>query len=173
MNQALNDAKYSYLTGRFDNITEIITGFVERVIEFLVDLLFNVDFAGFGAGVNTNIVSGIFVALSIIILGLLAFIITRIYLKRKRAQDIGSQEIFDDFRSNILSFDEIMSLAIKHDDDANFKEAVRYRYIGLIMLFNSKEIVSVTDSMTGAQFERQVAKNTPLLQEGVKNTINM
>ena len=173
MNEALNDSKYSYLTGRFENIGERIANFTASIINFFLERLFNVGFAGFGTEVNTDIVSGIFVVLSVFAIALLAFLIVRMFLKRKYSKNIGMEEIFDDFRSNKLSFNEIMSLAAKNDNKQNFKEAVRYRYIGLIMLFNAKEIARVTDSMTGAQFERQIAKNMPSLQGGVKDTVNM
>jgi len=50
---------------------------------------------------------------------------------------------------------------------------VRYRYLGMIMLFSSKEIVRVTESMTGGQFELEATRNMPSAQSGVRNTINM
>ncbi|MCL2564764.1 MAG: hypothetical protein FWE24_03000 [Defluviitaleaceae bacterium] len=173
MNEALNDGKYSYLTGRFEDIGERIVNFIANIINFFLELFFNVEFAGFGQGVNTDVVSGIFIAFSIFVIGLLIFLIVRMLLKVKVSKKMALEEIFDDFRSNKLSFDEIMNLAAKHDSEKNFKEAARYRYIGLIMLFNSKEIVTVTDSMTGAQFERQAAKNMPYLKSGVRDTVNM
>jgi len=172
MQKALTDAKYSHLTGRFEDIGEIIVGFIEGIIRFIARIL-SVEFAGFGDGVNTDVVSVVFIVIAIFVLGICLAFIARMVLKYKRFKRLEVSGIFEDYRNNRLSFDEIMAQAEKNDKEANFKEAVRYRYLGLIMLFNSKEIVRVTDSMTGVQFEREAVKNMPASQKGVRELINM
>ena len=172
MQTALRDGKYSYLTGRFDTIGERITSLVEAVIRFISNL-FNLGFAGFGDGVNTDVVSGIFVVVAIAVLGISAAFIARMVLQYKQSALTSSSEIFEDYRNNRLSFDEIMVMAKNHESERNLKEAVRCRYLALIMLFNAKDIVRVTDSMTGAQFEREARKNMPSSQKGVRELITM
>ena len=174
MNIALTDAKYSYLTGRFDAIGDIIVRLVERVLDFLAGLI-NITFDGFGDGVNTDVVAAIFVAIAVFIVALSAILITRIIMKRKKAAPVNTVDIFDEYRKNRLSFDEVLARATYFDKEGNYKEAVRHRYIALIMLFSSKDIVRVTDSMTGAAFEREVKRNmsdNTACMNGVRNLIS-
>jgi len=172
MQQALEAPKYSYLTGRFDAIGDRIMDILERIFDFILNL-FNVEFRGFGDGVNTDVVSGIFIAIAVFIVIMTIALFLRVFFRYRRKKHIWSQEIFEDYRNNRLSFDEVMALAKKHDSEQNLKEAVRYRYIGMIMMFNAKDIVNVHDSMTGNQFEREAVKNMPSLQGGIRDTINM
>ena len=172
MLEALEAPRYYYLTGRFDEVGNIFSRFRDRIVGFLLRL-FDREFAGFGSGVNTDVLSGIFIAVAAFIVILTIMLFVRMFLKYRRKNRKGSREIFEDYRNNRLSYDEIMALVKKHDSEQNTKEAVRYRYIGMIMLFNANEIVSVTDSMTGNQFEREAARSMPSLQNGVRNTINM
>jgi len=172
MQEALRDSRYSYLTGRFDGIIERIEDIIIRILEFIVRQ-FDAEFTGFGEGVNTNVISGTFTVLAIVFIVALVAFFAHMVFKHSRAKNRYSEEIFEDYRANRLSYDEVMALVAKHDAEENFKEAVRYRYIGLIMLFNAKEIVKVTDSMTGGQFEREAARNISSAQNGVRETVNM
>ena len=171
MERALTDAKYSYLTGRFEAIGDLIVSIIEGILRFLATL-FNMDFTGFGTA-NTDIISGIFVVVFLFLLFISIAIFAHIVFKYKGREAINSAEIFDDFRNNRLSFDEIMALAKDHDAHMNMKEAIRYRYLGLILLFNAKGIVKVSDSMTGSAFYREAVKNMPSAAEGVKELINL
>jgi len=172
MQEALNSPRYFYLTGGFDGFGELIMDIVIRILEAIFNL-FDIQATGIGDGVNIDVISGIFVAIAIFIVIATIIFIAHIIYKRRRNSQKYSAEIFEDYRNNRLSFDEIMALAKKHDEDKNLKEAVRYRYIGLIMFFSAREIVNVTDSMTGNQFEREAVKNMPSVQSGVRDTINM
>jgi len=172
MQEALRSPRYFYLRGGFDAILESIYDFLMRILERLFGAL-DVEFRGTGGGADIEVLRGVFLAIAAIIVVAIVVFCVRIYLKRKRKGNQYSDEIFEDFRKNRLSFDEIMALAKKHDQENNLIEAARYRYIGLIMIFSAKEIVNVSDSMTGGQFEREVVKNMPSAQVGVRNTINM
>jgi len=172
MQEALESPRYAVLRGDFDGILDRVLNLLDRLMEWLFDM-FNVEFSGVGDGVDLSILSGIFMAVAIFIAAAAVIFFVQLYLKRRRKKGIYSDEIFEDFRNNRLSFDEIMARAKKHDDENNPKEAVRYRYLGMIMLFSVKEIVDVKDSMTGSQFVRESAKNMPSLQDGAQDTINM
>jgi len=172
MQEALESPRYAILRGDFDGVLDRALNLLDRLLEWLLDM-FNVEFSGIGDGVDLSILSGIFMAVAIFIAAAAVIFFVQLYLKRRRKKGIYSDEIFEDFRNNRLSFDEIMGHAKKHDENGNLKEAVRYRYLGMIMLFSLKEIVDVKDSMTGSQFEREATKSMPSLRGGVQDTINM
>ena len=172
MLEALNSPRYFYLTGRFDETVEAIANIGRRAMEFFFGL-FDVDISGFGDGVDLSVLSGVFIGLSVVIVALILIFAARMVLRYRRKKSTESEGIFEDFRNNKLSLKELFELAVKYDGENNLKEAARYRYIALIMLFSQKEIVTVTDAMTGSQFEREVVKNAPALQAGVRETINM
>ena len=172
MQEALNSPRYFYLTGGFDEAIETVANMIIRALEFIFGL-FDVNITGMGDGVDLQVLSGIFIGVAVIIAALIVIFIARMIMTRKRKRLKESEGIFDEFRKNKLSLKELLELAEKCDKENDFKEASRYRYLALITLFSKKEIVTVTDAMTGNQFEREVAKNMPALQHGVRATINM
>jgi len=172
MQEALESPRYAYLRGDFDAIFDRLIDFLDRLLEWLFNAL-NVEFSGVGDGVDLSVLTGIFMAVAIFIAAAAVIFFVQLYLKRRRRKGIYADEIFEDFRNNRLSLDEVIARAKKYDEENNLKEAVRYRYLGMIMLFSLKEIVDISDSMTGSQFEREAVKNMPTLQSGVRDTINM
>jgi len=172
MQEALASPRYFSLQGGFDDILNVLDNILDRIFDFLSSL-FNAEFAGFGDGVDVEILSGIFIAVAVFIVLATVMFCVRLFLKRRKKEDIYSDGIFEEFIKNKLSFDEIMARAKSYDEENNLKEASRYRYLGMIMLFSAKEIVNVTESMTGGQFELEAMRNMPSVQSGVRNTINM
>ena len=171
MQKALKASKYNYINGKYEDIGEklakLITDILSRILE-----LFNIEFGGLNPAFNPTVISGIFVVIAIITAVFIITLIAWFIIKRKRKKAIIG-EIFDDYRSNKLSYEELMELAVKNDEEGNLRQSVRYRYIGLIMLFASKEIVHVTDSMTGTQFIREASINAPNFAQTIGQTVNI
>jgi len=171
MQKALRASKYNYINGTYEDIGEKISNFIANILAHIFSA-FNLNFAGYSPAVNPSVISGIFVVLAIISVVTAVAVIAWFIIKRKRKSTIIG-EIFDDYRSNKLSYEEIMSLAVKNDAEGNWRQSVRYRYIGLIMLFDSRGIVRVTDSMTGTQFIREASKNVPRFSNAIRQTVNI
>ena len=171
MQKALGASKYNYINGKYEDIGERIAKLVTDILSRILGL-FNVEFGGFNPALDTTIISGIFVVIAIAAAITIVSLIVWFIIKRRRKKAIIG-EIFDDYRSNKLSYEEIMELAIKNDEEGNWRQSVRYRYIGLIMLFGAKEIVHVTDSMTGTQFIREASKNAPAFAPTIGQTVNI
>ena len=172
MQEALQSSRYFSLQGGFDGVLDIVENFLDSIFELLLRI-FNVNFSGVGSGVNVEVLSGIFIAIAVFIVAAIVIFCARMFLRRRKNDTIYADGIFEEFIKNRLSFDEIMALAKNYDAENNLKEAVRYRYLGMIMLFSAKEIVNVTESMTGGQFELEATRSMPSVQSGVRNTINM
>ena len=172
MQEALQSPRYFSLQGGFDDVLDVVDNILDAIFDFILRL-FNVEFTGFGSGVDVEILSGIFIAIAVFIVAAIVMFCVRLFLRRRKKEAIYADGIFEEFAKNRLSFDEIMGLAKDYDAQNNLKEAVRYRYLGMIMVFNAKEIVRVTEAMTGGHFELEAARNMPSVQSGVRNTINM
>ena len=172
MQEALQSPRYFSLQGGFDGALDVFGNILDAIFEFLARM-FNVEFDRFGYGIDVEILSGIFIAVAVFIVLAAVMFCVRLFLSRRKKREIYSDGIFEEFMKNSLSFDEVMARAKSYDEENNPKEAVRYRYLGMIMLFSAKEIVNVTESMTGGQFELEAARNMPSVRIGVRNTINM
>ena len=171
MEKALRASKYNHLNGTYKDISEKIADFITDILSRILRI-FNVEFGGFSPAVNPTILSGIFIVIAIVSAVTSIALIIWFIIKRRRKKAFEG-EIFDDFRSNKLSYEEIMELAEKNDAKGNWRQSVRYRYIGLIMLFSSKEIVYISDSMTGTQFIREASKNVPHFSSAIGQTVNI
>jgi len=172
MQEALESPRYFSLQGGFDGVLNVLDNILDAIFDFLLRV-FDIELAGFGSGVDVEILSGIFIAIAVFIVAAIVMFCVRLFLRRRKKETIYADGIFEEFMKNRLSFDEIMTRAKNYDAENNLKEAVRYRYLGMIMLFNAKEIVKVTESMTGGQFELEAVRNMLSVQNGVRNTINM
>jgi len=172
MQIALESPRYFGLQGGFDGVLDVLDSILDRLFDFLARI-FNVEFDRFGSGVDVEVLSGIFIAIAVFIVLATVMFCVRLFLRRRKNREIYTDNIFEEFMNSRLSFDEVMARAKSYDAENNQKEAVRYRYLGMIMLFSSKEIVNVTESMTGGQFELEATRNMPSVQSGVRNTINI
>jgi len=171
MEKALKASKYNFINGKYEDLGEKIAEIILKILKSILSA-FNINLNSFPSVIDPSFVSGAFMVIAIIAVVAVVSLIIFFIIKRKRKKDIIG-EIFDDYRSNKLSYDEIMELAEKSDRENNWRQAVRYRYIGMIILFGSKEIVNVTDSMTGTQFMREAIKNAPHFSHAIESTVNI
>ena len=82
-------------------------------------------------------------------------------------------EIFDEFHKTSLDYKGILNISKDYEIENDYRFAVRYQYLALIMLMSDKNIVHITDSMTGGQFLKEIKNNNIKYYEQVNKTINM
>ncbi|MDR2899364.1 MAG: hypothetical protein LBU94_03540 [Clostridiales bacterium] len=171
MEEVLKRSKYDYLTGRLENLRQIIANFIIDTLRKIFDML-NLDFSGFGPGINENVLANVFIVVGVVTAVIIISIIVYLIIKRHKKNRV-IDDIFDEFRENTLSYADITDLILKYDNEGNHRLAVRYRYIGLIMLISSSGIVKITDAMTGGQFIKSVYSNANSLYIGTKDVVDM
>jgi len=166
----LQRPKYDFLTGRRVPLRQRITEFILDLISRLLELI-NIDVEFSPHNATGNVVVGlfyVFVAVSILVL---LYVILRFYFKRKRRKAIFD-DIFTEFKNNKLSFNQLLELSDKCELDKNYKDALRYQYIALIMIFVNKNILIVPDSMTGGQLIQKIKQNANEFLDGTASTVN-
>ena len=169
LENVLKTSKYDYLTERKIPIRERIFDFFLEILNKFFDRL-NIN-ASISAGSSSRAMESLFYILVILSILVVIYIVLRYYFKRKKRKLIFD-DIFTEFKNNKLSFNQLIELSANCELDKNYKEALRYQYIALIMILANKNIIVIPDSMTGKQLIQKVSQNAPKLLDGVESTVN-
>lgn len=169
--EALKASKYDYLTGRKERLLDKIINIIFKILEKIFKGL-NFKYHPSQSSVNPDTLQNIFLVIFVLMIILVIGTVYYFYIKRTKRMKVTS-EIFDEFRQNKFTYEDLLKLSREAEEQDNYRMAVRFHYLTLILTMTDKNIVTVTDSMTGGQFLREVNKNAPRFAKGVNDTINM
>ncbi|MBE6013115.1 MAG: hypothetical protein E7234_11230 [Lachnospiraceae bacterium] len=171
LEEVLKASKYDYLTGRRERFSEkVMNALLDFIKKILESLNININFDS--RAVNADMIFNIFIVIFIIMIFAIIIFISMLIIKRRKKSKIIS-DIFDELKQTTMGFEEITALADQYENNKDFRQAVRYQYLALLLIISDKNIIYIPDSMTGGQFLKEVKKNVPEYYEGVNNTVNM
>jgi len=157
MYEVLQTRRYDRLMGRTRDIWEIITDFIDRLINSLLDRI-NLSFPE-GTG-DSRTVSFIFAVVGGVLLAVGLFILARLLWRKYKARPYSLADIFEELTAQNYTVHELIKLS----DDANDQRiAVRYRYIAALLSLNDARVIHITPSATNALIWRGLKQNYPQL----------
>jgi hypothetical protein len=159
--EVLERSRYDRLMGRSFDFRGMVEEAMTRFIEYLLQRF---EFGlPEGSGINTDVVAIIFAVIGGLTLVLIIFlIIRRLRFKRRPAYD-DFDGIYEEITKRNLTSVGWLSLSQTHADSGRYREAVRYRYIAVLLFLHEKNIIRIYAFKTNAQITNELASAKPSL----------
>ena len=164
MNEVLTRRHYDVLTGRAVDHRQIITEAIGRAVVSLLEQLqlHMPEYTGYNADTLIIIFAG---ASALLLFGItvraIYIILKRRGKKIKTSSDVSA--IFDDIENKKFSLTELLQISHKLAESNQFRDAVRLKYIAVLVSLDGKHIIHVKKSKTNAQLARELSAAAPHL----------
>lgn len=165
MQEVLRRPRYDLLTERAVDYRRTLTDAVERALTALLDRI------PVGAvslpDVNLDAVTYIFALVgALLILGSLSAVVWLVMRRRHRKRDDADalsfmEALFEDISGERFRLDEVLRLRREHAERGEFREAVRYGYIAVLVTLHKAKIIRVDKSKTNAQLVNEMSAAAP------------
>ena len=162
MSEVLARPHYDILTGRAINHQQVIMEAIGRAVVSLLEQLqlHMPEYTEYNA--DTLII--IFVAASALLLFGIAAWVVFVLMKRRRnkiktAADVSA--IFEDIENKKFSLPELLQISRKLAEKNQFRDAVRIKYIAVLVSLDEKRTIRVKKSKTNAQLAGELAAAAP------------
>ena len=158
MQHVLRQSKYDTLTGRSFDLEDFVQSLIERLARLVLEFIFSVFNIAPPAGraYNTAIYSAVFFALALLVFVAIVFVLYFIFRRKKTQQSLGMETIFSALQNKTLSYEDLLAESDLYAADGHYRDAVRYRYISLLWLFNVKKMLNVDKAKTNSQIKREI-----------------
>ncbi|MCL1999606.1 MAG: hypothetical protein FWG65_12665 [Turicibacter sp.] len=154
MREVLERSQYDILTGRAVDYRQVV---IDAILNGIINLLERINFnIPEEAEYNLQAFALMFAIFAGILLFVVSMCVTYTLLKRRRKSDEITSSIFDDIANKRLSLTDMMRLSKDYADRNNFREAVRYSYIAVLISLDDARIIRVDKSKTNAQLMQEL-----------------
>ena len=161
MEDVLNTSRYNRLTGRSVDFRQMIIDAVNRFITF-ISSRFSINLPDWSS-YNTRVISYLFAGLGIIIalvsIGAILYIITKRRKKVIIASDLA--DILKGIENKEYTLDEILALSNTCLQNNELREAIRYRYIAVLIYLNGLNIIRIVAYKTNYQIHKDLLTLKP------------
>ena len=166
MYEVLQRPEYDILTGRAADYQQIIADAVER---FIISLFERISLRMPDTPVyNLEAITVIFVIVAALLLLAASMGITYLILIRrgkKAATDSTMSVIFDDIANKRFTLSDLLGNSRKYAENGQFRDAVRYLYIAVLVALHDKNTIKVDKHKTNAQLAQELSLASPALLE--------
>lgn len=165
VNKVLEDPQYSYLKVENSSFVEKL---IKKISEAIGDL-FEKRFSNFS--VNKGAVNAISTGILILIAVFIVFIVIKLirsFERNKRIKNILGEEI--DENTTPFTLKEKAAEAVGIGD---FRQAIRYDYIALLLLMHEKGLIYIEETMTNEEIYNYLRIRKFILLEDMRTCINL
>ena len=172
MREVLRGAKYDKLTGRAIDFRKILTDLVQRVLEFIFSRL-DIRLPDW-TDYNTSLFLYIFIGIAAIILLAVVAAVIIIISKRRAKKEISHDlsDIFEEIERKQYTVAELFALSDGCAAESNYREAVRYRFIAILLSLNERRVIRIGRSKTNAQLVNELSFSAPALSDIFRETVH-
>jgi hypothetical protein len=162
MREVLKQPKYDVLTGRAVDYREVILDALGRFVVGLLDRLnwLDADAADYNLSFFAYAFIGVAVALTLLTVAAVVYFTLRHKRKRRRQTETVA-EWFGDIAEKRLSLDALLEHARVYAEQGEYREAVRHRYIALLIVLHERQWIRVDKSKTNAQLSIEMWGTRP------------
>ena len=180
MQEVLQRPRYDVLTGRAVDyqqlIREALLSVVEAVFDAFINFLRRLNFAVPNApNYNLQAITTVFLIVTGALLALALFGAVYFLMKRhgRAAKEKASlSNIFDDIANKRFSLADLLKISEEHAKNGQYREAIRHRYIAVLVILNDKQIIRVEKSKTNAQLSSELHSASPALAQSFDNVVD-
>jgi len=174
--KVLSGRKYDILTGRAPNLREIFANILDDIyntyiLPILRRLRFNAP-GGETAGLPKNTLRNVFITAAVLLAVAAVFFIVR-RLRAPKASGKTTREIIEALKTNATTYDKLLSEAAVFAEKGLYRDAVRYEYIALLWVLNTRGVIYLTDYKTNSQIKREIHRNAPPIYESFSDVVGM
>ena len=164
MYEVLQRPEYDILTGRAIDYQQVIANAVGRaIINFFERLSLRMPDTPV---YNLEAITVIFVIVAALLVLLASMGITYLILIRrgkKAAKDDTMSVIFDDIANKRFTLADLLGNSRKYAESGQFRDAVRYLYIAVLVALHDKNTIKVDRHKTNAQLVQELSLASPSL----------
>jgi hypothetical protein len=161
MYEVLQKSRYDKLTGRSLDIRGMAEDALVRLVEWVISKFeFNLPDNN---NINTNMVAVFFVVAGGIVLMVTAVLIIRNLHNRKKTVKKDLNGVFEEIAKKDLSAREWLALSQDYFNAGTHREAMRYRFIAVLVALNEKRLIRIEASKTNAQILNELVVSAPEL----------
>ena len=162
MNEVLSRPHYDILTGRAVDHQQMIMEAIGRAVVGLIEQLqLNIpEYTEY----NTDTLILIFAAVSALLLFGIAAWAVFIILRRRRKKTENTAHvsaIFDEIENKRYSLHDLIKASKQLAEKSQYRDAVRLKYIAVLVSLNEKRTIKVNKSKTNAQLARELGIAAP------------
>ena len=176
MLEVLGDARYDKLTGRSVDFRQIVNDAARALLRFIIEKL-DIGFNEL-SGYNTDIFTYIFIAVGALLLAAASGALLRGYLRRRRMgaprdMTVIPDDVYGEIMRNRYGLEELLALSREHAGASRMREAVRYRFIAVLVGLNERQAIRIEKYKTNAQLLQELAAAAPALTGAFTETVDM
>lgn len=161
MREVLSQSRYDRLTGRALDLKQIVSDALMRILEFILKRLrFNLPDMG---GFRTDIYVYVFIAVGVLLLVVITGITLRLLARRRKAAVHDLSDLFEELAQKQYTVDELLRLSQAREKVENLREAVRFRYIAVLVGLNERQVIFIEKSKTNAVLLAELNAAEPAL----------
>lgn len=169
VDKILNSSEYSHLKG---GLRDLIDGLKEKLQQWLVKLLSNTFSNLESANVMSEKLSLIFMIIGILaIVTIIVIIVVKIsktFERKRRVKEILGEKI-DDNTTPI----SLINKADGYKNQGDFRQAIRYKFIGLLLLLHEKTLLYLDETKTNEEIYNYLRKSKISFLEDFKELIDI
>lgn len=176
MQEVLYWPQYDILTGRAIDYQQVLMEALGRAILNLLERInFNMPASG---DYNLQAITTAFIIAAALLLLAASMAITYTLLTRKsrrakRAADYFSKAVFEDISNKRFTLSDLLRIKEEYAQNDQFRDAVRYYYIAVLVALNDKKTIEVDKSKTNDQLAQDIKDAAPALFEPFTSVIDV
>ena len=173
MQEVLSRSQYDILTGRAVDYRQIIMEALGRaVISLLERVRLRIpDSTDYNVEV---LIFTFIIAAALLLLGV-SMALTYILLKRRRKRSTANSvaTIFDDIAHKRFTLSDLLHTSQEYADKNQFRDAIRYYYIAVLVFLDDKRTIRVDKSKTNAQLARELQQAAPYISNSFISVVGV
>ena len=181
MEEVLARPRYDILSGRaIDHqqlIRDALLSVAESALDAFIDMLQRFNFAVPDTpNYNLQAITTVFLIVTGALLALALFGAVYFLMKRygRAAKEKASlSNLFDDIANKRFSLDDLLKISEEHAKNGQYREAIRHRYIAVLVTLNDRQVIRIEKSKTNAQLSKELHDASPTLAEPFDSVIDM
>ncbi len=163
VNDVLQQRKYDLLMGHMLDFREAFQNALWNFFENLFGKI-NIKMPDMPE-YNISVITNIFILFTVLLIIFIIYLIVCTKNKKIINTSKSMEEIFHELKENKLTFEDLIRLSRDYADKKQHRESVRYIYIALLWLFNTKNILSIDLYKTNSQLKRELSASRPQFSE--------
>jgi hypothetical protein len=156
MYEVLETSRYDFLTGRRVDIRQVISDFINDVLNWIFGNA-GIDLPA-GSEINANMIVTIFTIVAVLIGVVAVAYFVRAYRKNPRLKRHKLEEIFEEARNHTVT--ELLDMSVSAE---NQRLAVRYKYIAALLWLDENDIIDIKPSATNRIVAYHLKSSAPHL----------
>jgi len=181
MQEVLLGRRYDVLTGRAIDYQQVIRdallNLLETIFREFLDLLRNLNFNVPDAmDYNVQAIAAVFLIVTGVLLALALFWIVYLLLKRRSKAakaEASISSLFDDIANKRFTLADLLKISNEHAKNGQYREAVRHRYIAMLVNLNEKQMIRVEKHKTNAQLSYEIHTAFPALAKPFDTVVDI